>query len=311
MRVNQGRPGARAAMVHRAFQRGVTFERVRAVAFLDMQVRKIRDELRDAAAGGLRFDGNGNRVAIVFDEKENGHAAQRGGIDGFVELALAGGSFSSGDVGHFVALEADRITQRSAARLFESLRKFFVVERSFRGANGVQPSRARGRRSGDDVPFLASPVRRHLAAARRGVVLRADGLEQHLVWRDAEHESERAVAVVREEPIVARLQQQARRDEDAFMAGAAHLKENLVLPLELDFAIVQAAREEHRAVEANQRFAVEALVFCRVECCGGSDFGLGRHAVCLRSRGWAAGMITSHYSKVKGSGPPERGAASE
>ena len=146
-------------------------------------------------------------------------------------------------------------------------------------------------------------MRRHLAAAGGGVVLCADGLEQHLVWRDAKHEGESAVAVVGEEPIVARLQHQARRDEDAFMPGTAHLKVGFVLALELDFAVVQAAREEHRAVEANQRFAVEALIFCRVKCCGGSDFGLGRHAVCLRSRGWAAGMITPHYSKVKGSGP--------
>ena len=144
VRVNQSGPAARTAMVDGAFQDGVAFERFRAVTFLDMQIREICDEFRDAASGSLRFDGNRNRVAIVFDEKENRHAAQRGGIDGFVEFALAGGSFSSGDVGHFVAMEADRIAQRSAARLFKGLREFFVVQGSFRGTDCVQPSRPRG-----------------------------------------------------------------------------------------------------------------------------------------------------------------------
>ena len=86
------------------------------------------------------------------------------------------------------------------------------------------------------------------------------------------------------------------------MPCAAHLEEDLVLPLELDFAVVQAAREKHRAVDANQRIAVEALVFRGIEFRGGSKFGLGRHAVCLRWRGWAVGPVSPHYSRVKNSG---------
>ena len=93
----------------------VTFERVRAVAFLDVQVREIRDELRDAAARSLRFDGNGNRVAIVFDEKENRNAAKRGRVDGLEKFAFAGRSFSAGDVHDFVALETDCVTRAARA----------------------------------------------------------------------------------------------------------------------------------------------------------------------------------------------------
>ena len=55
-----------------------------------------------------------------------------------------------------------------------------------------------------------APVARHLPAARRGVVGRADRLHQHLGRRDAERERERAVAVVREEPVVAGAQVSAR-----------------------------------------------------------------------------------------------------
>ena len=104
-----------------------------------------------------------------------------------------------------------------------------------------------------------APVRRHLPAAGRRVVLRADGGEQHLERRDAELQAERAVAVVRKEPVVGRLERQAGGHQHRFVAGAADLEEDLALTLELNFLVVKLARQQHAAIGGEQLLAVEAL----------------------------------------------------
>ena len=60
------------------------------------------------------------------------------------------------------------------------------------------------------------------------------------------------------------------------MAGAADLEVDFVLALELDFAVVELAREEHRAINADERVAVETVIFRDVKfrCL---NFGLSRH----------------------------------
>ena len=96
-----------------------------------------------------------------------------------------------------------------------------------------------------------TPVRRHLAAAGGGVIFGADSLKQHLERRDAQQQAKRAVPVVGIDPVDARAQKKPHSSGYGFMAGAGNLEVNLVLALELDFAVVQAAREKHRAVEAD------------------------------------------------------------
>ena len=105
------------------------------------------------------------------------------------------------------------------------------------------------------MEFRIPPVRRHLAPAGSGIVLRADALQQHLVRRLADHEGQRAVAIIGEEPVVPGFQHQARGHQDGFMPCPADLKEDLVLALELDFAVVNLAGEKHRAVNADQGVA--------------------------------------------------------
>ena len=55
---------------------------------------------------------------------------------------------------------------------------------------------------------------------------------------------------------------QARRGEHGFVAGAADLKEDQALVLELDFLVVDAARQEHRAIRPQQIVAREAFPTC-------------------------------------------------
>ena len=68
----------------------------------------------------------------------------------------------------------------------------------------------------------------------------ADRREQHLERRDAEREAERAIAVVREEPVVAGAQVQTGGDQHGFVTGAADLEERLALILELNLLVVES-----------------------------------------------------------------------
>ena len=68
-------------------------------------------------------------------------------------------------------------------------------------------------------------------------------------------EAQRAVAIVREEPVVAGLQRQAGGHHDGFVAGAADLEKDQALVLELDFLVVDPARQQHGAVDVEHLVA--------------------------------------------------------
>ena len=83
--------------------------------------------------------------------------------------------------------------------------------------------------------------------------------EQHLERRHAEREAQRAIAIVRIEPVVARAQVHAGGGQHRFVAGAADLEEDQALVLELDLLVVEAARQQHRAVGPQQIVARQAV----------------------------------------------------
>ena len=111
-----------------------------------------------------------------------------------------------------------------------------------------------------DVEAPVAPVRRHLPAGVGRVVHGADRREEHLERRHAERQAERAIAVVREEPVVAGAELQAGRDEDGFVAGAADLEERFLLVLELDLLVVDLSRQEHEAIGREQLVARQPFV---------------------------------------------------
>src|SRR4029450_7064357 len=87
----------------------------------------------------------------------------------------------------------------------------------------------------------------------------ADRRQQHLVRRDAEAKAECAIAIVGKEPVVARPEREARRDQHRLVSGATNLEEDLALVFELDFLVIQLPREEHRAVDAEEVVALQTL----------------------------------------------------
>src|SRR5579863_482604 len=98
MRVNRRWSPARAAIFDGFFANGVAFERVGAVAFGDVEAGEAADEARDAASGSLDFDGNTDRVAVVFNHVQQRKLFRAGGVQRFPEFAFAGRAVAGRDV---------------------------------------------------------------------------------------------------------------------------------------------------------------------------------------------------------------------
>ena len=103
------------------------------------------------------------------------------------------------------------------------------------------------------MEFLRSPMRRHLPAPAGGIVLRSHGRQQHIVSRRAHLQAERPVAIVRVEPVVARLEVKRRRHADALVPYSVDLEESLILALELNLFVVHAARHVHRPIRSEEQ----------------------------------------------------------
>ena len=260
MRVNQRGAATIAHILNGFLADGVAFQRIGAVAFRDVQAGKAADEFGNAATGGLYFDRHGNGVAVVFNQIKQRKLLGARGVQRFPEFALAGGAIAGGDINDFVRVVIEHFAQRRFLRLQQGFRMALVIERSFRGAHRLHELRSGAGRLADDIPLAVAPVRRHLAAAGAWIVFGADGLQQHVERSYAEHQAESAIAIIGVKPIDSGTKKQAGRGSNRFMAGAGDLKENFVLALELDFAVVQPAGEKHRAVQADERVAVEALM---------------------------------------------------
>ena len=112
VRVNQRGAAALAAVFDGFLADGVAFQRIGAVAFRDVQAGKAAHELRNAAAGGLHFHGNGDGVAVVFDQIEERQFFGAGGVERFPEFAFAGGAVAAGNVDDFVGLVCDVFAER-------------------------------------------------------------------------------------------------------------------------------------------------------------------------------------------------------
>jgi hypothetical protein len=142
------------------------------------------------------FDRHGDRVAVVLDEEEHRQLLDAGGVERFPELALARGAIAERDVRDFVWLES----RFAIGNLWHAA----VDDAGFGGAHRLQHLRAGRARARHDVQLRVAPVRRHLASARCRVVPGADGREQHFERCDTELQAQRAIAIVRIEPVVPR-----------------------------------------------------------------------------------------------------------
>ena len=114
MRVNESRPAAFAHVMNRFLADAVAFEGIGAIAFGDVQAGETFDEAGNAAAGGLHFNGNGDGVAVVFDEIEERKLFGARGVQRFPEFAFAGGAIAGGNDTQFLPAGDGRCSPRGA-----------------------------------------------------------------------------------------------------------------------------------------------------------------------------------------------------
>ena len=147
-----------------------------------------------------------------------------------------------------------------AAGIIRGLGMAIEIASRLGATHGLQELRSCRRRLGHDVQLLVPPVRGHLPPAGVGIVGRAHGFQQLLVRRHAQRETERAVAIVGIEPVVARAQRQSGGHQQRFVSRAGDLEENLLLALEQDFAIVDPARQVHQPVDVDHLLVAEPFI---------------------------------------------------
>src|SRR5579872_1193752 len=91
VRVNKSGAMSRAAVFRSPLKRRKTGHRIGAIHFFKMEVRKTRDQTRDATSGGLHFYRNGDGVTVILHTENYGQLVQGGGIHRFPEFAFAAG----------------------------------------------------------------------------------------------------------------------------------------------------------------------------------------------------------------------------
>ena len=198
-----------------------------------------RDQPRDVAAGGLMLHWNRDGEAVVLNQEDDRKFFEARRVDGLPEFTLAGGAFAG-------AGERDGVRRRIQMAI------------ALGAPDGGQQLRSgRGRRR-HDMQLGRAPVRRHLAAARRRIGSRARRLQEHILGRHAQRQAQGAVAIVREEPVVAGAQREPRGDLYRFMPGATDLEKDLILPLQQDLPVVDAPGGVHQTESMYELFGFQA-----------------------------------------------------
>ena len=270
VRMHQRGTFSRAAMFGRPLQRVVADQRIGAVALLDVQVRVIAHQPRNASARGLHLHRHGDSPAVVFDQEQHRQALQASGIQRLEEFSLAGHPFAAGDVDDLVPAVPRRAPLWGVLRLIQRFRMTLEIDRSFRRAHRVQPLHPGRRGPRNQVQLRLAPMRRHLMAAGGRIGLCAHGLQKHLLRRQAQTQAQRPVAVVGEKPILAGPQNLSRRHQYGLVSRPADLKVDLMLSLELDFAVVQPPRTVHQPVHPDEVFRLESVVLSGIGYCRSS-----------------------------------------
>ncbi len=192
--------------------------------------------------GGLVARPHRDCVPVVCDHVEDGQPEPARGVQALPELALGARAFAERHVGDLVAVRA------AAGKVAPD-----DVAARLRATDGREALAARRARLAHDVARRVTPVARHLATARRGVVRAADRLEEDLERRHAESEDEGAVPVVGEEPVVARAQRPGQAEQQRLVSGARDLEEHLALLAERDLTVVEGSRDAGEAM-VGERF---------------------------------------------------------
>src|SRR6266705_753444 len=137
------RPAILATIIDRPPHHGDGLNQIGPVALLAVKIWKTFDEPRNVAPGSLHFEGNADRVPVVFAQEHNRQFQIAGGVERFPKLAFAGRAVAKGNVDNF-------IVPKSLDAAFQLLDELDPVT-GFRASDRLQKLRAGRRRLRDDV----------------------------------------------------------------------------------------------------------------------------------------------------------------
>jgi len=202
------------------------------------------------APAGLAFDGDRNGVAVILNQEDHRETVQASRIHGFPEFPFAGGAIAAGNQSHRIAIRRQEAIGLRAADCLQILRSVqeedeTMLKRTSPQCDGIwRPPGCR-------------------------IVGRADRLQEHVEGRHAQGQAERAIAVVRKDPIVACAKSHPRCYFDGFVPGPADLKKDAILALERDLAVIQTPGRLHDAECLNELIGLQPLPFL-------NGIGMGR-----------------------------------
>src|SRR5947207_13479261 len=105
-RVDERRPAILATIVYRPQQHGYRLNQIGPVALLAVKIWKTFDEPRNIAARSLHFNGNADRVLVVFAQKHDRQFQIARRVERFPKLAFAGRAVAERNVDHFIVAKS-------------------------------------------------------------------------------------------------------------------------------------------------------------------------------------------------------------
>src|SRR6184192_2910390 len=106
LRMDERRSLSLACVLDRLTHRVVTGDQIASVDLLHKQIRESAHELRDRSAGRIDLHRDGNGVAVVLDEKNNGELEIARCIEALPELPFARLTFTGRAEHDFIFVES-------------------------------------------------------------------------------------------------------------------------------------------------------------------------------------------------------------
>src|SRR6266581_1235408 len=105
-RVYERMPAILATVVDRPPHHGDRLNQIGPITLLAVKIWKTFDEPGNVAARSLHFDGNADRIPVVFAQKHDRQFQIAGGVERFPELAFAGSAVTERNVNHFIVAKS-------------------------------------------------------------------------------------------------------------------------------------------------------------------------------------------------------------
>src|ERR1022692_2288883 len=264
MRMDEGWAVSFTAVARSTLECGIAGHGIGTVDFFEMEVGESGNQARNASTRGLDLHRHRNCVPIVFHAENYRQLSQCSGIHGLPEFTFAGSAIAERNISDFIALEADVLELTVVCEIggwnLRGLGMPCQVASGLGAAHGLENRGTCRRRLRHNVKVGIAAVGGHLASARTGVVGLPNPLQKHVVRLDPERQTQRAIPIIRVEPVIPPFHCQASGYANALMPCPGHLEIDLLLALEQDFPVVNPPGGVDDAVGLDELLARKSFI---------------------------------------------------